>query len=372
MLPGPSLVSDRPQKLCLVGTIQAHSLNDHYPAGMKTDKARLEAILNTMPQMVWSARPDGHHDYYNDRWYEFTGVPYGSTDGEAWSGVFHPDDRPRAWERWRQSLATGEPYDVEYRLRRHDGVYRWTLGRALPIRCANGTVERWFGTCTEIHDLKASEEQRDLISRELAHRIKNIFAVVSSLVSLTSRKDEAVRPFATGLVQRLNSLAHVHEYIQPHSPWNEADPASRTVLGLLRILVSPYMPEPGGRASSGDPLDNARLAIGGDDAPVGAGAGTALALIIHEFATNAVKYGSLSRPEGSVAITGEILPGHRFRLTWQERGGPALPGPPAHQGFGTLLASRSATGQLGAVIEQDWATEGLTVRLTMPLENLEL
>jgi PAS domain S-box-containing protein len=324
-----------------------------------------------MPQMVWSTRPDGHHDYYNDRWYEFTGVPYGSTDGDGWNGLFHPDDQSRAWERWRKSLATGEPYEIEYRLRRYDGEYRWTLGRALPIRRSDGTIERWFGTCTDIHDLKSSEEQRELISRELSHRIKNIFAVVSSLVTLTSRKDEAVRPFATGLVQRLNSLAQVHEYIQPHNPWAEADPSSRTLLGLLRILMRPYMDEHDGQASSGSGPDDARLEISGDDAPVGAGAGTALALIIHELATNAVKYGSLSRPDGRVAVRGDILPEGQFRLTWQERGGPALTGPPSHRGFGTMLAHRGATGQLGAKIDQDWAAKGLTVRLTVPLENLK-
>ena len=171
-------------------------------------------------------------------------------------------------------------------------------------------------------------------------------------------------------MQRLNSLAHVHEYIQPHNPWKEADPSSHTVLGLLHILLRPYLHEQESRTSSGSAPVDERLAIAGDDAPVGAGAGTALALIIHELATNAVKYGSLSRPEGRVDIRGEVLPDGRFRLTWQERGGPALPGEPAHQGFGTMLAYRGATGQLGAQIEHDWAAEGLTVRLTMPVENL--
>jgi PAS domain S-box-containing protein len=352
----------------LVGSALAETSGNHPSPGIVTDGKRLEAILNTMPQMVWSTRPDGYHDYFNDRWYEFTGMPYGSTDGEAWNGMFHPDDQSRAWERWRRSLDTGEPYEVEYRLRRHDGEYRWTLGRALPIRRADGTIERWFGTCTDIHDLKSSEEQRELISRELSHRIKNIFAVVSSLVTLTSRKDDAVRPFAAGLVQRLNSLAHAHEYIQPHNPWDQADPLSRTVLGLLRILVRPYMHEQDGNTSPGSA--SVRCTISGDDAPVGAGAGTALALIIHELATNAVKYGSLARAEGQVSMRGEILPDSQFRLTWQERGGPAITSPPTYQGFGTLLAYRGATGQLGAVIEQDWAEEGLTVRLTVPLVNL--
>src|SRR3546814_1710909 len=99
-------------------------------------------LADTMPQMVWSTLPDGYHDYYNARWYEFTGVPAGSTDGEGWNGMFHPDDKERAWGRWRHSLETGEHYEIEYRLRHHGGDYRWTLGRAMPIRDEHGGLVR--------------------------------------------------------------------------------------------------------------------------------------------------------------------------------------------------------------------------------------
>lgn len=117
------------------------------------------AIANSIDQMIWSTRPDGFHDYYNERWYEYTGVPRGSTDGEAWNGMFHPDDRERAWEVWRQSLQTGEPYHIEYRLRHRTGQYRWVIGRAQCVRDQEGQICRWYGTCTDIHDLKTAEEQ---------------------------------------------------------------------------------------------------------------------------------------------------------------------------------------------------------------------
>ena len=117
------------------------------------------AIVNLIDQMIWSTRADGFHDYYNDRWYEFTGVPHGSTDGEAWNGMFHPDDQERAWETWRKSLATGEPYHIEYRLRHRSGEYRWVIGRAQCARDHQGQIARWYGTCTDIHDLKCAEEQ---------------------------------------------------------------------------------------------------------------------------------------------------------------------------------------------------------------------
>ncbi len=117
------------------------------------------AIANSIDQMIWSTRPDGFHDYYNDRWYEFTGVPLGSTDGDGWNKMFHPDDRKRAWEVWSQSLATGAPYHIEYRLRYKSGQYRWVIGRAQCVRDKAGRITRWYGTCTDIHDLKTAEEQ---------------------------------------------------------------------------------------------------------------------------------------------------------------------------------------------------------------------
>ena len=127
--------------------------------------ARFRVIADSMPQMVWSTRPDGFHDYYNARWYEFTGVPPGSTDGEGWNGMFHPEDQDRAWRVWRHSLETGDPYEIEYRLRRHDGVYRWALGRAVALRNAEGEITRWFGTCTDIDDLKRIEQGQALLSQ---------------------------------------------------------------------------------------------------------------------------------------------------------------------------------------------------------------
>jgi PAS domain S-box-containing protein len=120
--------------------------------------ASFEAIADTIDQMIWSTRPDGFHDYYNRRWYEYTGVPDGSTDGEAWAGMFHPDDQERTWKVWRHSLATGDPYEIEYRLRHRSGAYRWVLGRARPVRGGDGEIVRWYGTCTDIHDLKLAEE----------------------------------------------------------------------------------------------------------------------------------------------------------------------------------------------------------------------
>ena len=85
---------------------------------LRLSEQRFKDMADSINQMIWVTRPDGYHEYYNKRWYEYTGVPAGSTDGEAWNGMFHSEDQPRAWARWRRSLETGEPYEIEYRLRR--------------------------------------------------------------------------------------------------------------------------------------------------------------------------------------------------------------------------------------------------------------
>lgn len=125
---------------------------------LRESEALFRTMANAMPQIVWSTRADGYHDYFNDQWYEFTGVPPGSTDGEEWIDLFHPDDRERTAKIWRHSLDTGEPYEIEYRVRHRSGQYRWTLGRALPVRDERGIIFRWMGTCTDIHEQKMTQD----------------------------------------------------------------------------------------------------------------------------------------------------------------------------------------------------------------------
>jgi PAS domain S-box-containing protein len=160
---------------------------------LRDSEAKFRSITNAMPQVVWSTRPDGFHDYYNDRWYEFTGVPHGSTDGEGWNDLFHPDDQPRAWELWQRSLETGEPYEIEYRLRHHTGLYRWTLGRAVPVRDESGKITRWMGTCTDIHEqrithevLQQADRRKDEFLAMLAHELRNPLAPIAAAAHLLS------------------------------------------------------------------------------------------------------------------------------------------------------------------------------------------
>ncbi|MFC3078346.1 PAS domain-containing protein [Phenylobacterium terrae] len=136
-------------------------------------RALLTTIVDTVDQIIWAARPDGYHDFFNQRWYEFTGAEPGSTQGDTWAQMFHPDDRARTFERWRHSLETGEPYEIEYRLRHRSGAYRWVLGRAHPVRNEAGEIVRWFGTCTDIQTQKEYGERFRLLyqAQRTAHLV---------------------------------------------------------------------------------------------------------------------------------------------------------------------------------------------------------
>ncbi len=126
---------------------------------LSKSEARLTQLADAMPQIVWATRPDGQVDYFNQQWYDFTGLPPGSAGKERWEDIVHPADLERLQVLWAASVASGEPYELEYRLKRaSDGAYRWLLGRARAVRDPNGVIVRWFGTATDITERKAHEE----------------------------------------------------------------------------------------------------------------------------------------------------------------------------------------------------------------------
>jgi len=297
--------------------------------------------------MVWSTLPDGYHDYYNAQWYEFTGVPVGSTDGDAWNGMFHPDDQERARKSWQNSLDTGEPYHIEYRLRHHSGEYRWTLGRAMPLRDEQERIIRWMGSCTDIHEAKQHAASNEILGQELSHRIKNIFAVIIALIGLSVRQEPEARPFAAKLQQRIAALGRAHEFVRPHSEHSAPRVFPGQLHGILREILSPY-----------PALDEGRIRIEGDDVAVDDRGATPLGLLIHELATNASKYGALSTVDGEVLIQTSVDEQHLV-LRWGESGGPRLSGPPERAGFGSRLIELSIAQQLGGTIRHDWRPEGL-------------
>ena len=207
---------------------------------LAASEAMFRTIANAMPQMVWSTLPDGFHDYYNDPWYEFTGMVPGSTDGTHWADVFHPEDRDRAWAAWRHSLDTGDTYEIQYRLRDRSGDYRWVLGRALPVRDDGGQIVRWMGTCTDIHDQKMAEnalrlanQRKDDFLAMLAHELRNPLAPISTAAQVLRLRqgDSAYALRAGEIIER--QVRHMTELV------DDLLDVSRVTRGLVQMEREP-------------------------------------------------------------------------------------------------------------------------------------
>ncbi|MBA4741978.1 MAG: EAL domain-containing protein [Azoarcus sp.] len=134
-------------------------------AALRNSEAEFRTLAEAMPQIVWVTLPDGNHIQFNQHWLDYTGLTLEESLGFGWNAPFHPEDRGRAARRWQEAVDSGEPYEIEYRLRRHDGVYHWMLGRALPLRDESGQIVKWFGTCTDIDDIKRTVERLDEAQR---------------------------------------------------------------------------------------------------------------------------------------------------------------------------------------------------------------
>ena len=129
--------------------------------GFRATEEQLRTISDNVPQLIWTNLPNGEANYFNKRWYEFTGLSYEQSRGPGWQAIVHPDDAPASTKLWQEALAAGEVFDCEYRLRRVDGQYRWFIGRNVPLKDRQGRVLSWFGTATDIHRLKQAEANVD-------------------------------------------------------------------------------------------------------------------------------------------------------------------------------------------------------------------
>ncbi|MBL8743152.1 MAG: PAS domain-containing protein, partial [Myxococcales bacterium] len=178
----------------------------------EANEAQFRGVAETMPQIVWRTRPDGWVEYFNSRWHAFTGASREQSEGAGWLLFIHPSDRDGARDRWARAVADGGLYEIEYRIRRHDDVYRWFLGRALPMRDAAGAIVMWFGTCTDIDDQKRAETSLRVLA-EAGDVLSSPFDATATMQRIANQLVPALADYCTiflrdGDTTKLMALAH--------------------------------------------------------------------------------------------------------------------------------------------------------------------
>ena len=259
-------------------------------------------------------------------------------------------------------IKNGERIDhYETIRRRKDGSLVEISITVSPVRNRVGRIVGASKIARDITDRRRAEEQQHLLLREMDHRVKNLFALANSVVSLSARSAHSVTELASSVSSRLSALAAAHSLTVRSSdgPAGHNDRVT-TLHALIQTIVAPYDITTG---------DRPRVSIQGPDVSLASAALTGFALLIHEFTTNAAKYGALSIDEGRVDVTC-AEDEDDFIVIWSERGGPTVHSSNQNDGFGTLLAKGTVEGQLGGEIWRDWRPEGLNVRLKVPRNRL--
>lgn len=310
---------------------------------------RFKVLADTVPQILFRARADGTVDYINGRWREFAGVddPRGAED---WLSLVHVDDRERVLSGWNRSLETGETFKGEFRYRHRSGDYRWMSSEATSLRDDEGAVVHWFGANTDIHAAKQLEAEREMVARELDHRLKNIYAIMTSLITLAVRDDPQMAHYGERLRNRILALVSAHDLI-----WR-AEHHELRLHRLLGTILAPY-------ENDAEP----RLAIRGANPEIGSGTATPLALLFNELATNAAKHGALRSANGTVTI--EITHTvNEVRIDWIENvvGANSMPASDASEGFGSTLFSL-VERQLNARFKNEMKETGIRWHWSFPV-----
>ena len=237
---------------------------------------------------------------------------------------------------------------MEYRLRRHDGAYRWVLDNGAPFH-RDGAFAGYFGSCIDVTAHKRLEERQQLLINELNHRVKNTLAVVQGIAQ-QSFKREASADARRAFEGRLQTLSAAHDLLTQE---NWEGHRSRQVIEEAVAVCS---------------ADRARIHVDGPDVRLSPKAAVSLAIAIHELCANAVKYGALSGDQGGVTLAWRIGAADppRLNVSWRERGGPTVADPP-RRGFGSRMLERGLAGELRGAVRLDFRPEGVVCRIDAPI-----
>jgi two-component sensor histidine kinase len=305
---------------------------------------------------LWSWHVDDDQFAMDERGFELWGLPWcAQVTFEELSANIHPADRDRVRAAFNATRSVAGSYEIDFRILLGDDV-RWisARGRGADEGIADGFM---FGIFLDVTGRKQAEEGSELLAGEMSHRVKNLLSIATGLTQLTGRSASSVVQMTGELTDRLTALGRAHDAVRP-LPGNQGRAA---LLGdLLSVLLAPYDET---AAFSG------RIRVAVPRMGIGELAASTLAMVIHELATNSVKYGALSSSAGFLDISSSTEAG-RIHLIWAETGGPPIVGHPELTGFGSRLIARTVSSQLRGELAYDWQESGLVVTIGMPEDAL--
>ena len=204
-------------------------------AALHEGAQRYAFLADAIPQIIWTARPDGGLDYYNKAWFDYTGLTLDQAKDWGWGAVLHPDDLQPSIDRWTHSFTTGENYEIEYRFKRAaDGAYRWHLGRALPMRDEHGAIVQWVGSCTDIDDAKRSKETLQAANDELGLRVlertSELHAAKEAAEAANRSKSEFLANMSHEIRTPMNGILGMTELVLD----TKLDAVQREYLGMAK------------------------------------------------------------------------------------------------------------------------------------------
>jgi two-component sensor histidine kinase len=316
----------------------------------------LQLAIEAAGVALWTWNVDADHLTMDNRAFDLWGVPRASgVIFEDLSAHIHPADRDRVRASFSATRAIVGPYEIDFRVI-VDHEIRWISARG---QGADAGINNrlMHGIFLDVTGRKQAEEGHELLAREMSHRVKNLLAIASGLTAITSRSTTSAVEMAKELTERLTALGRAHDLVRP-LPGGEGRAA---LLGdLFTVLLAPY-----------DDLGafSGRIRVSVPRMGVGEASATTLAMVIHELATNSLKYGALSSAEGTLDVSCSI-PDAEMAIIWTERGGPAVSAPAGAGGFGSQLVKRSMSSQLGGSIERQWNADGLVAIIKVDKQRL--
>ncbi len=320
------------------------------------DEHHLRLAVEAASVALWSWHVDDDRFAMDERGFELWGLTWADeVTFEELSANIHPADRDRVRAAFSATRSVAGSYEIDFRIMAGEEI-RWISARGRGADA--GIVDRvMFGIFLDVTGRKQAEEGSELLAGEMSHRVKNLLSIATGLTQLTGRSAASVSEMTGALTERLTALGRAHDVVRP-LPGEQGKAA---LLGdLLSVLLAPYDET---AAFSG------RIRVAVPRMGIGEQTASTLAMVIHELATNSVKYGALSSSEGFLDVSSRTE-GDRIYLIWAETGGPSIIGHPELTGFGSRLVARSVSCQLAGELHYDWQESGLVVTIGMRQDRL--